>query len=128
LSNQPQFAKGEERSVIREIVALIIVDFSDVLAVRVATNQRSKPTVGMASDRRAEYVEAPNESADVKSDDNAADRAEKSEGSHLYGEGMPSNEKKMSDGWRGSASLRVEDGISWRVRNQRCQPFAPSHG
>jgi len=96
LSNQPQFAKREERSVIRKIIALIIVDSSDVLAVRVTTNKRSKPTVGMASDRRAQHVEAPNESADVKSNDDAADRAEKSEGSHLDGEKMPSNEKKLS--------------------------------
>jgi hypothetical protein len=31
----------------------------------------------------------------------------------------------MSDGWRGSASLRVGGGISLKVRNQGCQPFAP---
>ena len=41
---------------------------------------------------------------------------------------LRSNENKMSDGWRESASLRVEGGISWKVRNQSCQPFAPSHG
>jgi hypothetical protein len=39
-----------------------------------------------------------------------------------------SNENKMSDGWRESAWLRVEGGISWKVRNQSCQPFAPSLG
>jgi len=33
----------------------------------------------------------------------------------------------MSDGWRGGALLRVERGISWKARNQSCQPFAPSH-
>jgi hypothetical protein len=38
------------------------------------------------------------------------------------------NENKMSDGWRDGASQRVEGGISWKVRNQSCQPFAPSHG
>ena len=38
------------------------------------------------------------------------------------------NENKMSDGGRDRASLRVEGGISSRVRNQSCQPFAPSHG
>jgi hypothetical protein len=37
------------------------------------------------------------------------------------------NENKMSDGWRRSASLRVEGGISWKPRNQSCQTFAPSH-
>jgi len=50
LSNEPQFAKREEHSVIRKIIALIIVDFSDILAVRVATNKRPKPTVFIASD------------------------------------------------------------------------------
>src|SRR3954454_501516 len=40
----------------------------------------------------------------------------------------PSNENKMSDGWRGSASLRVEKENSWEVWDQSCQPFAPSHG
>jgi hypothetical protein len=34
----------------------------------------------------------------------------------------------MSDGWRRSASQPVEGGISWKVRNQICQPFAPSPG
>ena len=29
-----------------------------------------------------------------------------------------SNEDKMSDGWRASASLRVEGGISWKVTNK----------
>jgi hypothetical protein len=37
-------------------------------------------------------------------------------------------ENKMSDGWRKSASLRFEGGISWKVRTQSCQPFAPSLG
>ena len=41
---------------------------------------------------------------------------------------VASNENKMSDGWRESAWLGVEDGISSKVRNQSCQPFAPSHG
>jgi hypothetical protein len=41
---------------------------------------------------------------------------------------IPSNENKMSDGWRDSASLRIEGGISSQVRNESCQPFAPSHG
>ena len=27
------------------------------------------------------------------------------------------NEKKISDGWRGGASLRIQGGISWKVRN-----------
>jgi hypothetical protein len=40
----------------------------------------------------------------------------------------PSNENKMSDGWRESASLRVEGGSSRGLRNHTCQPFAPSHG
>jgi hypothetical protein len=31
--------------------------------------------------------------------------------------GSLSNENKMSDGWRDSASLRVAGGISWKVRN-----------
>jgi hypothetical protein len=35
-----------------------------------------------------------------------------------------SNENKMSDGWRESASLRGEDGISRKVRSQSCQTFA----
>ena len=39
-----------------------------------------------------------------------------------------SNENKMSDGWRESASLRIEGGILSRTRNQSCQPFAPSSG
>jgi len=30
----------------------------------------------------------------------------------------------MSDGWRESAWLRVEDEMSWKMRNQSCQPFA----
>jgi hypothetical protein len=34
----------------------------------------------------------------------------------------------MSDGWRDGASMRVEGGISSGVRNQSCQPFAPSLG
>jgi hypothetical protein len=34
----------------------------------------------------------------------------------------------MSDGWREGAWLRVDGGISSKVRNQSCQPFAPSHG
>src|SRR6476469_1599025 len=38
------------------------------------------------------------------------------------------NENKMSDGWRESASLGVEGRISWKVRSESCQPFAPSHG
>jgi hypothetical protein len=38
------------------------------------------------------------------------------------------NENKMSDGWRESASLRVEGGISSKVKSRDCQPFAPSHG
>jgi L-amino acid N-acyltransferase YncA len=38
------------------------------------------------------------------------------------------NENKMSDGWRESASLPVEGGISWKITNQSCQPFAPSSG
>jgi hypothetical protein len=41
---------------------------------------------------------------------------------------MRSNENKMSDGWRDGASVRVEDRISWKVRNQSCQLFAPSPG
>jgi hypothetical protein len=40
----------------------------------------------------------------------------------------PPNENKISDGWRGGAWLRVEGGISWKVRNRACQPFAASHG
>jgi len=96
VSNEPQPTKREERSIVGKVLALIFENFPDVLAVRVTTNKRSKPTVGMASDRRAQHVEAPNESADVKSNDDAADRAEKSEGSHLDGEKMPSNEKKLS--------------------------------
>ena len=38
------------------------------------------------------------------------------------------NENKMSDGWRERASLRVEGGISWKITNRSCQPFAPSLG
>ena len=38
------------------------------------------------------------------------------------------NENKMSDGWRESASLRVEGGILSKVRNQSYQTFAPSPG
>src|SRR5947209_18640316 len=34
---------------------------------------------------------------------------------------LPSNENKMSDGWRGSAWLRVEGGISWQVWDGECQ-------
>jgi len=41
---------------------------------------------------------------------------------------MGSNENKISDGWREGASLRVGGGISWKVRNRACQPFAASHG
>ena len=37
---------------------------------------------------------------------------------------MRPNENKISDGWRGGAWLRVEGGISWKVRNRACQPFA----
>jgi hypothetical protein len=51
---------------------------------------------------------------------------EKCERSHV--KGMRSNENKMSDGWRESAWLRVENGVSRKVRNQGCQPFDPSHG
>ena len=40
--------------------------------------------------------------------------------------GSASNENKMSDGWRESASLRLAGGISWKVRSGGCQPFAPS--
>ena len=40
----------------------------------------------------------------------------------------PSNENKTTDGWRESASLWMKGEISWRVRSQSCQPFAPSHG
>ena len=39
-----------------------------------------------------------------------------------------SNENKMSDGWREGASLRIEGGISWKIKNQSRQAFAPSHG
>src|SRR4051794_28290023 len=39
-----------------------------------------------------------------------------------------SNENKMSDGWRDGTSLRIEGGISWKIRIQSCQPFAPSLG
>jgi hypothetical protein len=38
------------------------------------------------------------------------------------------NENKISDGWRGGARLRVEGGISWKVRNRGCQPFADGMG
>jgi hypothetical protein len=38
------------------------------------------------------------------------------------------NENKISDGWRDSASLRVEGGISWKVRDRDCQTFAASFG
>ena len=38
---------------------------------------------------------------------------------------MP-KEKKMSDDARERALLRVEGGISWKVRNRSCQLFAPS--
>jgi hypothetical protein len=41
---------------------------------------------------------------------------------------LPSNENKMSDGWRESAWLRVEGGVSWKIWSQSCQPFAPPHG
>jgi len=34
----------------------------------------------------------------------------------------------MSDGWRESAWLRVEGGISWRKWNQSCQSFAYVRG
>jgi len=40
---------------------------------------------------------------------------------------MRPNENKISYGWCGGASLRVEGGISWKVRNRPCQPFAASH-
>jgi hypothetical protein len=39
-----------------------------------------------------------------------------------------SNENKMSDDWRESASLRIAGEISSKVRNQSCQSFAPSPG
>lgn len=42
--------------------------------------------------------------------------------------GIRPNENKMSDGWRDGASMRVEGGISWEVKTQGCQTFAPSHG
>ena len=83
MSNQPQLAKRKEYSVIRKIIALIIVNFSDVLAVQVATNQRPQPTLRVVSDGRAQYVEAPDERADVKPNHDTADRAKESEGSHL---------------------------------------------
>jgi hypothetical protein len=35
---------------------------------------------------------------------------------------------KISDRWRGGTWLRVEGGISWKVRNRACQPFAASSG
>src|SRR6476661_5413804 len=38
------------------------------------------------------------------------------------------NDNNISDGWRGRAWLRVEGGISWKVRNRACQPFAASLG
>ena len=38
------------------------------------------------------------------------------------------NENKMSDGWREGASLRIEGRISWKIKNQNCQAFAPSFG
>jgi len=41
---------------------------------------------------------------------------------------ITSNENKMSDGWRDSAPLRIEGGMSWTVRNQSCKPFTPSPG
>ena len=46
----------------------------------------------------------------------------------IAGVPLAPNENKMSDGWRESVSLQVEGGISSKVRNQSCQPFAPSHG
>ena len=36
------------------------------------------------------------------------------------------NETELSHRWRGRAWLRVEDGISWKVGNRACQPFAAS--
>jgi hypothetical protein len=41
---------------------------------------------------------------------------------------LPPNENKMSDGWQDGASLRVEGGISSKVKTQSRQPFAPSFG
>src|SRR6266446_482594 len=38
------------------------------------------------------------------------------------------NENKISDGWREGAWLRVEGGISLKVRSRDCQPFAASSG
>jgi len=38
------------------------------------------------------------------------------------------NDNKISDGWRGGASLRIESGVSQKVRNQASQPFAASPG
>jgi hypothetical protein len=77
LSNQPQSAKREEHPVVRKIVTLINVDFSDVLAVRVATNKWTKPAMCVISDGRTENVEAPNESTDVKRKHDTANRAKK---------------------------------------------------
>ena len=45
---------------------------------------------------RTEYVEDPNERADVKCKHNAAHHAEESKRSHLE-RGMPSNENKLDD-------------------------------
>jgi hypothetical protein len=45
-----------------------------------------------------------------------------------YDDRMRPNENKISDGWRGSASLRVERRTSWKVRSRDCQPFAASQG
>ena len=47
---------------------------------------------------------------------------------------ISSNENKISDGWPAAAGklcgawLRVEGGISWKMRKEACQPFAASHG
>src|SRR5437016_1166853 len=41
---------------------------------------------------------------------------------------QPSNENKISDGWRESAWPLVEGGASWKVWDRDCQAFAASSG
>ena len=96
MSDQPKFAKREERAVVRKIITLIIVDFSDVVAVPVAANKRPEPTVCVVSDGRTRYVEAQNEGAHVKSN-HGADHAEDPEGSHAVERDRRLTRHKISD-------------------------------
>jgi hypothetical protein len=79
--------------------------------------QREGSTWRLRDEEKNEAEATPHKSAGA-----AAEKPD----SHRLAHG--SNENKISDGWRGGASLRVEGGISWKVMNRAGQPFAASFG